>query len=154
MNPTHQREDATSNAQAGDDFEKAAASYFDGLGISVTRNYKVKIGAAERMKDKRFDLGAAEPPIIVECKSHRWTKGKKQNSPSAKMAVWNEAMFYFTLVRANTRKVLFVLRHINPKSGELLADYYLRRFGHLVPEDVEIWEFDEVAGKHRVIRPE
>ena len=151
MQPTHQREDATSNTQAGEDFERAAADYFTSLGLRLDRKFKAHVGAGRQTKDKQFDLGSTEPPILVECKSHRWTKSKGQNSPSAKMAVWNEAMFYFSLVRAPTRKILFVLRHINPRTNEALADYYMRRHGHLVAPDVEIWEFDEMARTHRIV---
>jgi hypothetical protein len=38
-----------------------------------------------------FDLAAANEKIIVECKSHRWRAGARV--PSAKMTVWNEAMY-------------------------------------------------------------
>ncbi|WP_201087274.1 hypothetical protein [Serratia plymuthica] len=53
-------------------------------------------------KSHRFDLGCAEQKILVECKSHRWTIGN--NIPSAKLTVWNEAMFYFYSAPAEYRK--------------------------------------------------
>jgi hypothetical protein len=149
---THQREDATSNTQAGEDFEKAAAEYLATLGFTLSRKFNAPVGAGRRTKLKQFDLGSSEPAVLVECKSHRWTKNTGQNSPSAKMAVWNEAMFYFSLVQIPARKILFVLRHINPRTREALADYYVRRHGHLVAADVEIWEFDEAAHTHRIVQ--
>ena len=38
------------------------------------------------------------------------------------------------------RKILFVLKH--DRRGLSLASYYLNKHGHLVPDDVEVWEFD------------
>lgn len=43
-------------------------------------------------KKHSFDLGCKDKKI-VECKSHKWTSGG--NIPSAKLNVWNEAMYYF-----------------------------------------------------------
>jgi len=77
----------------------------------------------------------------VECKSHRWTAGG--NVPSAKLTVWNEAMYYFHVSPPEYRKIMFVLRDLRQSKGESLAHYYLRTYGHLVPQCVEFWEFDE-----------
>jgi hypothetical protein len=60
--------------------------------------------------------------------------------PSAKMTVWNEAMYYFHLAPDHFRKIMFVLKH--HRREESLATYYLRIHGHLVPADVEFWEYD------------
>ena len=76
----------------------------------------------------------------MECKSHTWRKGG--NVPSAKMTVWNEAMYYFLLAPGGFRKVLFVLKDFSEKRGESLAEYYIKNHGHLIPDDVEIWEYD------------
>lgn len=60
--------------------------------------------------------------------------------PSAKMTVWNEAMYYFHVAPKNFRKILFVLKHHRRELS--LASYYLQTHGHLVPDGVEIWEYD------------
>ena len=86
----------------------------------------------------KFDLGSETPSVVVECKSHTWTVGG--NSPSAKMSVWNEAMYYFVATPPHFRKILFVLK--DSLNGETLAEYYIRRYSHLIPADVELWEFD------------
>jgi hypothetical protein len=52
-------------------------------------------------------------------------------------------MFYFFLVPESYRKVMFVLRDIHPKTNVSLADYYIRNYGHLIPANVELIEFDE-----------
>ena len=70
--------------------------------------------------------------------------------PSAKMTVWNEAMYYFHLAPARYRKVLFVLKHA--RREVTLASYYLRTHGHMVPNGVEIWEFDAATNTAEQLR--
>lgn len=137
----HQRRDADSNTQAGNQFEEAALEYFqEHENLALKRNHQLQIGAANTTKARRFDLGSNEPPILVECKSHRWTESG--NMPSAKVTVWNEAMYYFHLAPKEYRKVLFVLCDHRNGTGESLAKYYIRNYGHLIPSGVEILEFD------------
>jgi len=140
-----QRIGSVSNAHVGRDFEAVAQEYFHNEGFDLGRSYILPLGVANVKKNHHFDLGTAEPPIIVECKSHRWTKGG--NMPSAKIAVWNEAMYYFQLAPSRFRKVLFVLRDFSKKHGESLAEYYVRINGHLIPAGVEILEYDEKTGE-------
>lgn len=143
MNRPHQRIGAISNAHVGAAFEKVALEYFAKKGIVLTPNFSLQIGLKEK-KEHCFDLGSANPKILVECKSHKWTKGGMM--PSAKMTVWNEAMFYFHLVPQNFRKILFVLHDKRRGSGESLLSYYRRTYPHLIPEGVEFLEFDEMSG--------
>ena len=83
--------------------------------------------------------------MLVECKSHRWTTGG--NVPSAKVTVWNEAMYFFHLAPMQYEKVLFVLRHFDARRRESLAEYYVRNYGHLIPNDVKILEYDESTSR-------
>jgi len=133
-----QRLGAVSNAHAGNEFEGFAKRYFALLHIVLTPNIGVEVGVGELKKIHRFDLGSENPAVIVECKSHNWTNGG--NVPSAKIAVWNEAMFYFHLAPDRYRKILFTLKSV--RRGESLASYYVRSFGHLIPSGVEVWEYD------------
>jgi hypothetical protein len=94
-------------------------------------------------KDHKFDLGSTNPLILVECKSHTWTESG--NMPSAKITVWNEAMYYFHASPEEYRKILFVLKDSHAKKRETLAAYYLRTSAHLIPEKVEIWEYDPTS---------
>jgi hypothetical protein len=142
-----QRIGSTSNTQVGADFENAASAALAGLKINVEQDFSVPVGVGRLRKKHKFDLGGADPPILVECKSHRWTTGG--NAPSAKLTVWNEAMYYFAIAPIGFRKILFVLRDFSEQRGLTLAEHYLSRFLHLVPEDVEIWEYDE---DHETIR--
>ena len=76
--------------------------------------------------------GSESPPVLVECESHTWTQGG--NMPSAKMTVWNEAMYYFHVAPPSYRKILFVLKHFRKEQS--LAAYYLKEHGHLVSPDM------------------
>ena len=78
--------------------------------------------------------------IIVECKAHTWTESG--NVPVAKMTTWNEAMFFFYAAPSEYRKILFVLRDISSKRKETLVEYYVRTNPHLIPDKVEVWEYD------------
>ena len=143
MNNLHQRIGAISNAHVGAAFEKVALEYFAKKGVVLSPKFSLLIGLKEK-KGHCFDLGAANPRIIVECKSHRWTEGAKV--PSAKMTVWNEAMLYFQLAPPNFKKILFVLHDKRKGNGESLLSYYRRTYAHLIPDGVEFLEFDESSG--------
>ncbi len=90
-------------------------------------------------KDHKYDIVAEDKSIVIECKCYVWTKGN--NSPSAKMATLNEAVFYMTHLPERTKKIIAMKKDINPRTAESLASYYVRRYGHLL-RDVEIWEVD------------
>jgi hypothetical protein len=141
-----QRVGALSNAHAGNDFESIALDFFAKQNVRLQRNFAVMLGVSSTKKSHRFDLGTAEPATLVECKSHTWTSGN--NIPSAKLTVWNEAMYYFHLAPAHFRKIFFVLKHLRRQQS--LARYYLSNYGHLVPDDVEFWEYctaENVGGR-------
>lgn len=140
VNKPFQRIGSVSNAQVGSDFEAVAQQYFASSGVELERSHKVQVGIGEVKKLHAFDLGCAKKKVLVECKSHRWTAG--HNIPSAKLTVWNEAMYYFYAASPEYRKILFVLKDLRRGTGESLSSYYLRTYGHLVPPGVEVWEYD------------
>ncbi|QOR40210.1 hypothetical protein HNO52_18060 [Billgrantia diversa] len=140
MNKPHQRIGSISNAHVGKDFEALALGVFAAKGIES--DLKLPVGVSENKKLHAFDLGCKQQKTIVECKCHKWT-APNDNVPSAKLTVWNEAMYYFLVAPRGYRKILFVLRDVSERRRETLAEYYVRTYGHLIPEDVEIWEVDE-----------
>ena len=142
MDKAFQRMGSESNSQVGRDFELVAKKFFQSQGLSLNKDYAIPLGVHNRKKEHKFDLGNLSPKTIVECKSHRWTSGN--NIPSAKITVWNEAMYYFHLAPDEYRKIMFVLRDFSVKRDETLAQFYLRTRLHLVPDRVEFWEFDEL----------
>lgn len=149
MQENFQRKDSLSNAFAGANFEDIVLNYFlKELNIEVTKRLKVDIGISTKIakKSKCFDLGIANK-LIIECKSSNWTE--TGNTPSAKIATWNEAMYFFTLAPRELRKIFAVERFHNNKRNISLAEYYLATNSHLIPDDVEFLEIDSknVQGK-------
>lgn len=144
MQKPFQRIGATSNSQVGREFEHIAMSFFAKNNLILQPNHKVEVGIGSRKKLHAFDLGCPIQKVIVECKSHRWTSG--QNVPSAKMTVWNEAMYYFHAAPAEYRKIMFVLHHLNSARAESLLEYYIKTNNHLIPNNVEFWEYNEETG--------
>jgi hypothetical protein len=143
-----QRLGSVSNAHVGSEFEGFVCEYFRGQGLSLIRGFKVSVGVGDTKKPRSFDWGSDDPPILVECKSHAWTIGG--NIPSAKMTVWNEAMYYFHMAPDSYRKVLFTLRSMRAEIS--LAAHYIKCYGHLIPSGVEIWEYDVADQKaHRLL---
>ena len=140
MNKPFQRKGAKSNTQVGRDFEEATRVFFLSQGLSLQKNIPINIGLNGN-KSHKFDLGNLSKKILVECKSHTWTEGG--NIPSAKITTWDQAMFFFYVAPLGYRKVFFVLKNYSPKKKATLAEFYIRTKSHLIPEDVEIWEFDE-----------
>jgi hypothetical protein len=138
-----QRIGSVSNAHVGADFESAARDFFAKDGLFLKPNFDVLLGAHNHKKHRRFDLGTETPSTLIECKSHKWTSGS--NIPSAKLTVWNESMYYFHLAPSEYRKILFVLKDRDERRGLSLAEYYVKNYGHMIPEAVEIWEYDSVS---------
>ncbi|HUM99171.1 MAG: hypothetical protein B7X12_00720 [Halothiobacillus sp. 20-53-49] len=147
----HQRVGSVSNAHAGREFEADALAYFaDEEGLPLTTSFSVPLGINDLRKLHRFDLGCKEPAVLIECKSHNWTESG--NMPSAKVTVWNEAMYYFLLAPGHFRKILFVLEARHVRRPESLAEYYVRINGHLIPRDVSIIEFNPVSKIARYVK--
>ena len=145
MTITNQRK-GTTNASVGRKFETAAKIAIEnkiGNNLILDFSYKKCIGIESCLKEHKFDLGNKSQKIIVECKSHRWTIGN--NVPSAKLTIWNEAMYYFSILKEEYLKIFFVAEHLRTKSNktESLVEYYIRTRKHLIPNDVEIWEYNE-----------
>ena len=140
-----QREGSISNSHVGRDFENIALNFFKQLDLDLSLNIPLPVGIGEAKKPHSFDLGCTDLKVIVECKSHTWTKGG--NVPSAKLTCWNEAMYYFLAAPEDYRKIFFVLKDFSTKRNETLAEYYLRTYSHLVPANVEFWEYDSAVEK-------
>ena len=142
MDKPFQRKGSKSNAHVGKEFEIKAQIFFQSKDLHLERNIKIEVGVEEIKKPHAFDLGCLKREILVECKSHTWTSGS--NVPSAKLTVWNEAMYYFLTSPKDYRKIMFVLKDFSEKRNETLAQYYLRTYKHLIPSDVEFWEYNEL----------
>lgn len=140
MDKPFQRKGTASNSQVGREFEEKAQAFFETKRVRLTPGFSIEIGVNER-KEHAFDLGDGASKVLVECKAHKWTEGG--NVPSAKIIAWNQAMYFFHVAPSGYRKIMFVLRDFSRKRNETLGEYYLRTNFHLIPMDVEFWEFDE-----------
>ena len=130
--------DVVSNTAAWRLFEIAVMKALKKSNPTIVPNFKVNVGVSKKRKGHKFDCGSCSAPLLVECKRHTWTDGN--NVPSAKLSVWNEAMFYFSCAPKKFRKMFVVLRDKCERDGETLAEYYIRHYEHMIPPDVEIWE--------------
>jgi hypothetical protein len=152
MNKPHQRVGAKSNAHVGSAFEAKALKYFAKQGIMLQKNFPVDVGVHKtKTRLRKFDMGSANPRILVECKSHTWTAGDRV--PVAKFTAWTEAMFYFHIAPPSYRKILFVKHHRRSRNNESLLAYYRSHFGHLIPKGVEFLEFNEKTGRVVCLTP-
>jgi hypothetical protein len=126
-------------ANLGSPLQYAARRFFEkSEGITLTEEYKLSVGLSYK-KERRFDLGSDRPPVIVECKSYRLNKSLPvPRSPN--FSSWTEAMYYFHLAPEVYRKIFFVAEDIQ---GGSVALRYVRGHRHLIPDGVEIWEFNE-----------
>jgi hypothetical protein len=141
MDNNFQRIGASNNAHVGRDFEIKVRDFFKTIDLDLDKNVIVDIGVCNESRPHRFDLGGVQKNIVVECKSHTWTVGG--NIPSAKLTTWDQAMYYFFLTPKKYRKIFVVLYDYSEKHHSSLGAYYLRTRYHLIPSDVEFWEFDE-----------
>lgn len=60
-------------------------------------------------------------------------------------------MYYFYLAPHEYRKIFFILKDMNVKRNETLGEYYIRTYKNLIPNDVEIMEYNESNSKVRVL---
>lgn len=144
MDNNFQRVGSLSNSHVGREFEKTVQSFFLKRDLKLLSHFKIPIGVNGRKRPHEFDMGAEQPDVLVECKSHTWTSGA--NVPSAKITTWDQAMYYFSISPKNYRMIFCALKDERSTTGETLAAYYIRLKYHLIPENVEFWEFDATTG--------
>jgi hypothetical protein len=58
-------------------------------------------------------------------------------------------MLYFSLAPSRYRKILVVQRSL--RGSLALVEHYVKRYEHLVPAGVELWEFDPLTGDGRCV---
>ncbi|NQV14579.1 hypothetical protein HQ531_03905 [bacterium] len=134
-----QRKGSPGNAQVGSEFERKVFNFFDKRIKGLSIQFSIGIGHSEK-KLHIFDMGSKKEKVVVKCKSHTWTESG--NVPSEKLATWDQAMLYFNVSPLSYRKIFVVLKDIRPTTKESLLLYYLRLHSHLIPDDVEFWEWD------------
>jgi hypothetical protein len=133
-----QRIGSISNAHVGNDFEDFVRDHFAAQGLNLIRGFKVPVGIGATKRPRKFDWAATIRRSSFECKSHAWTVGG--NIPTAKMTVWNEAMYYLYMAPNTYRKLLVTLKSVREEIS--LASHYIKCYGHLIRRGVEVWEYD------------
>ena len=130
------------NPARGRAFEQRVGQHLKREGYDVTPDYEVEVSVNGRLKKPhKFDWGSNA--LLVECKAYGWTAGG--NNPSAKLATTNEAMLYFVGTPASYKKMLFMPKTEKNRKrvSETLVEHYVRRYGHFIPDGVEIYELNE-----------
>jgi len=135
-----------SNKEKGDAFTQKVAQYFKNQGIQLISEYRVDVGLSSKYKKQHaFDLGNSE--MLIECKYYDWTES--DNNPSAKISTLNEVMLYLYTAPARFKKKVFVKQtsQKGKRHYETLVEYYIRLYKHFIPDDVEVWEFNDDTQK-------
>lgn len=91
-------------------------------------------------KNHKFDLANDDRSIVAECKCYTWTDSG--NVPSAKLMGLDEAVFYFSFLPTETKKILCMKKATYRGKTETLAEYYVRGHGHLMG-DVFVYEISD-----------
>jgi hypothetical protein len=131
-----------SNKEIGDKFRDTVKKYLSIQGHKLEPEYGVEIGYGQSKKIHYFDLG--NELDLIECKKYSWTEGG--NNPSAKLSTLIEAVHIYCAAPKSYNKKIFVFKTSKKgiRNPETLVEYFIRSYGHLIPEDIEIWEFDDI----------
>lgn len=135
------------NPKIGKDFELIVKNWFEqeyNQPFELQKN--IKIGFPP--KNHCFDISDKTGSLVIECKCYTWTD--TGNVPAAKLACLNEAVLYLSFLPKDTKKCIVMPKSIHNKHNETLAEYYYRRYSHLL-NDIEIMEFDKNTSAMRLI---
>ena len=139
-------------------FEELVGKYLNDEGLNVNRDLPVEISINGIEGTHKFDWSS--DTLLVECKANNWLGGQGEgtnsqgNYPGSKIAAVNESLLYFIAATKQHDKKLFMVK--TEKRGELqetFAQYYVRRFQHLIPKDVKVYEFDTHSKEAECIWP-
>ena len=131
-----------SNKPSGNDFSRSVGQYLNHNGFAVRREYEFEVGINSLVKKPhKFDWG--NDILLVECKAYNWLR-VRSHYPGGLFATANEAVLYFMAVPKSYRKMLFLweTERRSENDPETFAEYYVRLFQHLIPTDIEVYEFN------------
>lgn len=126
------------NPKVGREFQEKVKQWFE-TNTKYTFELERPVLIGNPAKLHKFDIAEKLETIVIECKSYTYTVSG--NIPSAKLTSLNEAVFYFSLLPAQTEKILVMAYAAHPKRRETLAEYYYRINRHLL-SDVKVFEFN------------
>ena len=127
------------NPYVGRKFQELVQSILE-KEYSTSFEQEAVVAIGKPAKDHKFDLANDDRSIVAECKCYTWTDSG--NVPSAKLMGLDEAVFYFSFLPAETRKILCMKKAKSPGKQETLAEYYVKVHGHLL-KDVHVYEISD-----------
>lgn len=139
------------NKPSPTEFEELVGQYLNNSGFEVRREYAVQISInGIRKKSHKFDWG--NDTLLVECKANNWNS---RSIPSGERQGLNEAMLFLMAAPKSHRKILFMweTERFGTPNTETLAECYVRLYGHCIPDDVEVHEFNDHKLSARRIFP-
>src|SRR2546421_7752326 len=101
------------NPRRGAEFEARVQAFFRRRRLPLQLNFSIPVGFDGKRAPYRFDLGSRQPPVLVECKRHTWTR-PEWNVPAAKLAVWMQACHYFQGAPRRYRLIFAALPDVRP----------------------------------------
>ena len=136
------------NPRIGREFQEKVKQWFEtNAQLHFELEYPILIGLPA--KPHKFDIVDESENIVIECKAYTYTS--TGNIPSAKLTTLNEAIFYFSFLPSQTKKILVMAYATHPKRKETLAEYYVRINGHLLGDE-KVWEFNPDTCEMRMIK--
>jgi hypothetical protein len=122
------------------DFENLVEGYFeDTLGIQFEDQVSQDEADGGRHK---FDIVSIDREIVIECKSHTWTKGG--NYPSAKVA---DALVAAEHLKGHSAKRKLLVFQDDTLRGKSLAETFMRRNREKL-HGIEIWVYADGIFRH------
>src|ERR1051326_4415828 len=113
------------------DFETESKSFFETyLRVSLRDQMPLRLPSGEMHK---FDLTSPDETIVIECKSHTWTKSG--NYPSAKVTDSQRSVELLRKCKAKRKIIVFQDDLFGTKS---LVEVFVRR-NRLLLEGLEVW---------------
>jgi len=128
---------------------KVATVLGEYFGVRLKLDQSLPIG--KPAKPHKFDLVSENGCYVGECKNYGWTRGG--NTPSAKMAFVNEAVFYLRHLPRRITRFVVMRRDLRWDGKETLAQYYERTYRHLLG-GVMILEMDFRTGALQTVTAE
>ena len=135
------------NPYVGRKFQELVQSILE-KEFSTSFEQEAVVAIGKPPKGHKFDLANEDRSIVAECKCYTWTDSG--NVPSAKLMGLDEAVFYFSFLPVETKKLLCMRRATIASREETLAEYYVRVHGHLLG-NVYVYEIAD-DGTMRQIR--
>lgn len=93
------------NPYVGRKFQELVQSILE-KEFSTSFEQEAVVAIGKPPKEHKFDLANEDRSIVAECKCYTWTDSG--NVPSAKLMGLDEAVFYFSFLPAETKKILCI----------------------------------------------